>query len=658
MAFIYKAEKSPNLFPPPATTVGPGEYLDKIPKITPKQNQEPFLSSSDRYIPEKNENPGPGTYYRDFPKVKSMKNFENSVNNRNTDLIVARVKRDGIIFNQGEKLGFDTKAKRFISTRGIGAYNELEKTPGPGHYFPSIFNITGKAYKNKNRNRNNLIKLDKGKEMLFKSNLDLSDDKVNKNKNFLYNTIIIENETKKGKNDINKLRKTFQYDNFACRPKIFNIRKFKEIMEYNNENNSLTSTNYSDQRNRTKFNKFLKTYDLTDSLSFKESYHLKNNAKNVEKTKNMQKFYKNKDSENKNAMKYRINFCKKINNKTIKSQLENDFDNIFENKTPGPGYYFDDIIKDNTSFKQIIPKNKNLQNYFTKVQRFYSLKKPWTNLGPGEYINIDKKNEKKRLMDNPANIDIPFGSQEKRNNTFLCLEHTIGNPGPGKYNYQQFINDNNTNINPDIDIQFGFTGPRFNDKYDMRDKYAAPGPGYYISKINSISYNNKKNLKKEKMIFLNQPKFTEKIKALKKNEKNRFLNGKYASLDELKYKERIPPVGYYYPEYFSTIEYKNKMNLLNSKGSEIYNNMGVSTKLKKSESSPNIVGPGYYNINRDINKNNIYSNALRPPFNSSEQKKSYPKKKKKYRMNFDEYFKNYAKEYFNWNKKSFNANFA
>ena len=149
------------------------------------------------------------------------------------------------------------------------------------------------------------------------------------------------------------------------------------------------------------------------------------------------------------------------------------------------------------------------------------------------------------------------------------------------------------------------------------------------------------------MIFLNQPKFTEKIKALKKNEKNRFLNGKYASLDELKYKERIPPVGYYYPEYFSTIEYKNKMNLLNSKGSEIYNNMGVSTKLKKSESSPNIVGPGYYNINRDINKNNIYSNALRPPFNSSEQKKSYPKKKKKYRMNFDEYFKNYAKEYFN-----------
>ena len=499
----------------------------------------------------------------------------------------------------------------------------------------------------------------KGKTSEIKSILNFSDDKDEKDKNFLYNTIIIENKNKKGDNNINKLRRTFQYDNFACRPKIFNIRKYKEIMEYNNDSNSLSSTNYSDQKNITKFNKFLKTYDLTGkSSNFKESQYSKKSIGHTSQEKEkIKKFYKIKNSENKNSMKYRIDFCKKINSKNIKSQLENEFDNIFENKTPGPGYYFDDIIKDISSFKHKT-KNKKFQNFGSKEKRFQIIKKPWTNLGPGEYISLSNKSvENKRNLDNPANIDIPFGSQEKRNNTFLCLENTMGNPGVGKYNLLSSNLDNNDFINPNIDVQFGFTGERFNDKYEMRDRYEAPGPGYYVSKINSIWYNNKKILNKEKMLSMYASKSNDKINTLKKYEKNPFLNGKFSSVDEFKYKEGIPPVGYYYPEYFRTIEYQNKMNLLNSKGTDICFNKGISTKLKKSESTPNIVGPGYYNINRDMKNNNINNSDLRAPFNSSSEKKAFPEKKKKYRMSLDEYFKNYFKEYFNWNKKSFNINF-
>ena len=67
-----------------------------------------------------------------------------------------------------------------------------------------------------------------------------------------------------------------------------------------------------------------------------------------------------------------------------------------------------------------------------------------------------------KKRDNPSNIDIPFGSTEKRNNTFLCLESTIDNPGPGDYEQQPFTFE--AEKEGLIDTQFGFTGERFNDK--------------------------------------------------------------------------------------------------------------------------------------------------------------------------------------------------
>ena len=641
MAFIYRADKDPNLFGISSSQVGPGEYLDKLPKFSPRQNIEPFLSSSDKLPDQINENPGPGTYYKDTQKLNNLRNLEKSEHNRNIDLVVARVKKDIITLRPAEKLGFDTKAKRFNFDSSNSPNNDFNKTPGPGQYFPSILN---KVENNKNKK----FKLDKAKISLLKIKYKIPMEQKS------FSTVVIESDTNKLNN---KLRKTFQYDNFACRPKLFNIRKYKEIME-NNDNNSLSSTNYSDQKNRTKFNQFMRTYDMAGFYNFKDMNNLYNND-NSEGKKDIYEYYKSKDSENKNAMKFRINFCKKLNRKKLKKKFEDDIDKLLEGKTPGPGYYFDDIINLEPHSKKL--NNTHTQKFGTKVKRFNMLKKPWTDLGPGQYIkiNMEKLSKNNKNKDNPSNIDIPFGSKEKRNNTFLCLEKTIDNPGPGNYEFKPFTGELDKEENYIIDSQFGFTGERFNDKYLMRDKYNSPGPGYYKQKINSISYNNKKYKNKSEKMLLNPSNQDNKINEDRlKIKKNKFLNGKFYSLDEFKFRENVPPVGYYFPEYFSTIEYKNRINLMNAKSPEICFNKGLTKTLKKSDSAPNIVGPGYYNINREMKENYYSNNNVHPPFYSSAQKKSFPIKKKTQKVDLEEIGKFYMKEYFKWNKKSFNVLFV
>ena len=646
MAFIYRADKDQNIFQISSNIVGPGEYLDKYPKFTPKQNQEPFLSSSDKLPEQISETPGPGTYYKDTQHLKHLKNLEKSIHNSNIDLVIARVKKDSITLHPAEKLGFDTKVKRF-NLNGNSTLSNFNKTPGPGQYFPSILN---KVEKKKIFIKNNKLNLDKNKLIFMRTK-----SKLRNNDKQGLSTVVIESDSHKINN---KLRKTFQYDNFACRPKLYNIRKYKEIME-NNESNSLSSTNYSDKKNRNKFNQFMRTYYT--SGEFKNFNELNNsyNNENYEINKELFELYKNRDSENKNALKFRVNFCKKMNQKIIKNKIVDDIDKILEDKTPGPGYYFDDIIKNN-QFYTNKQKKINIQNFGSTVKRFYAPKKPWTNLGPGEYINIgtgDKSTKKNRNKENPTNIDIPFNSKEKRNNTFLCLENHKDNPGPGNYEYKPFTNEVGKDPNPLIDKQFGFTGERFNDKYIMKDKYNAPGPAYYSSKINSIWYNNKKIKMKQEKMMLNPSNSNDEINAKKLEPKNQFLNGKYSSLDEFKFRDNVPPVGYYYPEYFSTIEYKNKRNIINSKNSDICFNKGISKTLKKSDSAPNIIGPGYYKIDRETYDKGLYS-GIHPAFISSAEKKSFPGKKRRYKLNLEEIGKFYMQEYFKWNKKSFNVLFV
>lgn len=61
------------------------------------------------------------------------------------------------------------------------------------------------------------------------------------------------------------------------------------------------------------------------------------------------------------------------------------------------------------------------------------------------------------------------------------------NPWQGEYETKSFINSHKKETDLDIVKQFGTTEKRFNDKYTLRDKCSAPGPGYYEPKIATIA---------------------------------------------------------------------------------------------------------------------------------------------------------------------------
>ena len=621
MAFVYKSENNYNSIYNFENDLGPGEYIGRNQKPEPRQNQEPFNTSVQRNFIEENEIPGPGAYYKDFQKIKNLRNLFKAEHNQNIDSVRAQVKKHIICLRKTEKLGFDIKSKRFNYDNN----NNEDITPGPGQYFPSIINNEEK-YKNKNiKPREN-----NGRLTFFKTRNNFSPDMTG------FSNFIID-----GANNSN-CRKTFQYDNFACRPKIFNIRKYREFMELN-DSNSFISTNYSDYKKKKE--KLMNSFYYSNNNS--NNSKIINNKKIVERNNNQnQKRYKN-NSDKKNALNYRINFCQKINKRKINNK--NLLEKLMENKTPGPGYYFENIH--DTGINPVKPKSFYLQYFGSKVNKFQSLRKPWTELGPGQYFNSSQNLENK---EDPF-LDIPFGVKDERKNTFLCLDNTKMNPGPGEYECQSFTINAKNDLNSEVNQQFLNNGERFNDKYVMKDKYNAPGPGYYDPKIETIALHNEKLNKNyvNQFLNLNRPKFKRKYKK-KKLEKNQFINGVNRSVEELKYKEKIPPVGYYFPEFFNTIYYKNKKKVIDSKREGIGFNRTITNGLKKSSSTPDILGPGYYNIIN--NRKNIYF-QVNPPFHSSCERISPPVKKEKTKLNIDDYKKYYMKEFFNWNKRSFNVNF-
>lgn len=607
MAFVYKSEFERFNILNKQNDLGPGEYLDKNPKPESRQNQEPFLSSFNGTVEFKNENPGPGAYYKDFQKIKNLRNLMKSENNQNMNYLKARVKNDIIYIKRNEKFGFDSTTKRFNFNNNFN--------PGPGYYFPSIIN-------NKDKNINNKPIINKENKK-FKYIKIKSPAKIDFTPNF-----VIE-----GNKHNNQFRKTFQYDNFGCRPKLFNFRKYREFIE-SNDSNSFASTNYSDVKNNKKF---------FDTIFFNIKNSLKNNNdNNNEKNNLIKKIYKN-SSYNKNTFKMRNNLCKKNNKR--KKKIKNELDDLIENKNPGPGYYFDYIH--DTGIHAAKPKSKYYQFFDSKEKRFHSLNKSWTHLGPGEYFIANENKD-----DNEEDIvHIPFGSNSIRNNSFISPNI---NPGPGEYEIESFTNGAEIDLILECNKKFGITGERFNEnKYIMRDKYKFPGPGYYNPKTSSININN--NYIKNFNIFSHLNKHKSKKKKHKlKNSDNQFINGVNLSVEEFKYKEKIPPIGYYYPEYFYTIEYKNKKKVLDSKQDGICFNRTVSQNLKKTYSTSDLLGPGYYNNNKQRKK--IFY-QIKPPFHSSCERGLIPKNKEKYNINLNDLKQYYMNEYFKWNKKSYNINF-
>jgi hypothetical protein len=74
-------------------------------------------------------------------------------------------------------------------------------------------------------------------------------------------------------------------------------------------------------------------------------------------------------------------------------------------------------------------------------------------------------------------VHIPFGSNGKRDNSFIGLQSKKMNPGPGEYEIDSFTNNAEFDIITNCNKQFRTSGERFNDKYIMKDKYNSPELG-------------------------------------------------------------------------------------------------------------------------------------------------------------------------------------
>ena len=598
MAFVFKSEKNISSIYSNQNKIGNADNLEQdcrdCSKIENKQNYEPFLSSTSKTIESKSLIPGPGAYYKDFQQIKNLKNLIKSQYNQSIDSSQVQVRKNLVYIKETEKLGFDTKSKRFQNI-------DENKSPGPGYYFPS-------------EKENKIHKMVSNNKLIFIKIKKTNSPQIQKD----FSKMILSSSI----NSDNKCRKTFQYDNYACRPKILDLRKCKQMTEIN-ESKTFGSTTYSDGKilfnDKSSFDKM----EIDNSTKFKNTFN------------------------------YRITFCKKMNNKKPKQKTF--IEKIIDNKSPGPGYYFDNIHKNGINAPK--PKSEYFQFFGTNTKRFHSLNKAWTKLGPGQYFTFMNRKSQSHIKQN-----VPFDSQEKRDNTFLCLNNKQMLPGPGDYDVKFFPKTTNYMKSKKYDKKFifGTSSERFNDKYIMKDQYRYPGPGYYDPKstsINKLNNNKSKENKGNIKLQLYKLKYDAKLKLIKQYEKEdnkKFLNGVCVSPEEVKYKEKIPPVGYYYPDFYESIDYNNNKKIIESHNDSAPFNQSMLNRFQKSSSTSNIIGPGYYYFN----KCNKPINVKNPPFMSSSKRFDLQKSSKiKTKIDFDDINRYNLNQFNQWNKKSFNIYF-
>ena len=115
------------------------------------------------------------------------------------------------------------------------------------------------------------------------------------------------------------------------------------------------------------------------SINFSISKNNKNNSNNNKKNKN--NINKQKDT----ILNYRVIRCKKINKRKINKNRS--LEDIFKNKNPGPGYYFDYDKIHNISINSPKPIMQKFQCFGSQLDKFYNMnKKAGSKLGPGEYF--------------------------------------------------------------------------------------------------------------------------------------------------------------------------------------------------------------------------------------------------------------------------------
>ena len=589
MAMICKSKK--NLIEPLTRNSefpGPGEYLPQTKYKKIHLYKEPFLSTINGTLRQRNNFPGPGAYYNDNFLKKYRKNFQNgklTTNNKSKNL----KENSPNEIKDGVKLGFNSSAKRFDSIE--------PNSPGPGQYFPKInkflqkklVKIKEEEYNAKQRqaekilNDSNVVSSIPSKNQKFGFEI-LEDGKIVQNKDpNLYKTFTGEKGDSVGpgsyeiekKDELYKTRPLWTISKEARNCYITNKDNFSKL-----ETPSLLSTNYNEistNLNNSNLlssitaNKFyvddnlnvieLSPYNISNynksfydsKLNFNNSANSFNLSNNIIKNK---LFLKNP---NENLFVYKEKF-KKIPNRTL----------FKINNNPGPGSYINRFKHSSFNIEKV-PENR--QFFGSGVERFHNINNSYNEFYEDSDI-VDENNNKLKTFVSLA----PFSSKEKRFKTPVYLKEKFANPSPFSYNNSK-IKKMKSFSNFD---KFNTSSKRFIESKNILWKKDIPSPGYY---------------------------YPEKIKSHIPTKK--FIT----SNDENKYKNKvnsyINPINYQ----INTIEYLNnkKLNSTNLKNVTFFK---CKPKIKKSSSCKNIENKTdfYYKEKKYEFKQII------PPFNSSLQK--------------------------------------
>jgi len=624
--------------------LGPGEYLPQSSFKKFNANKQPFLTGSPRSKFDVKDTPGPGAYYHDETHNNYLKNLYNEKISMQNDKInlLTKGERENLtklcLLMNSEKKGFNIKSKRFRIV------NTTTNQPGPGQYFQNnkLEKFEKKKIKKLKENeafigkKLSLIKTSEfqkiptipSKEKQFGFDILKNGTLIQKQNPDMYRTFTGEKGDTVGPGSYEIEKPNNWHKTGTSWSKFRVVRDCNKNLNKNDFSSSMTTTNYSDAKKNN--NNLLSgvlgstSTDLTDRT---------NNNKNSKSNINIsnEKSSNNIKTNKKNVFNLVIETCK-INNKK-KSQQPITFDNIIKKVTPGPGYYYDQ--KSFTSFNvKYVPEYK--QYFGSRLARFINNRSNVTNsLGPGDYFKEEKNN---MSNNNNSKKVAPFSSSKER---FPYAEDKLDIPGPGEYDNSN--QENKNKMPPGPDNKFGSSEIRFNNMYNLNWKSGVPGPGFYSPD------NHSKRLNKTSKNFNKRGQFFSTTKNdLEKYNYNKINN----SSDELK--DSVPPIGLYNPDIVSSIDYKVKKNVYETKNQKVAFSSSFNKRKKKKN---NIVincensnlGPGYY-----YHERKKIDNKLSPPFHLPEFKRNI-----KSNVNIFVGPGKYELDSYNtWNKKSFNINFV
>ena len=612
MAFVFRDNKLKKIRP--NTALGPGEYLPISKDIKIKNIGAPFESTVKKFQPLfgelnaiRNATPGPGKYYSDDLriKIKKLENLANIKQSNLDDFNLNKPKSKKNIYSTREKLGFDIKVKRFN--------DEINKNPGPGHYFKG--NKTNKNEETKGRVRsalylnNNYVP----KNNVIVPSIPYKDNGFEIGEN---NSLIkLESDNDVWKKNQDKLGPgSYDIDNpqtWLKNGTSWSKMKVERYMNIKNPQNIKDVTRPETALDLNVNGVSAQTFDIKSKR--------KQNPKRLQSARHVPVYYK--------MVKDSIDDDKKLKLLTSKKGDE----------SPGPGKYID-IFKDSGFYRDTLPYPEFKQFFLSNNERFVGIKNneflgPTTYFENNIYYNssfstgkiLKKKNKNKILK-------TPFSTREKRFNKANNKVFNEEFPGPGSYDPKiiRVIESNKFNNNTNT---FNFRSKRFGTAgSDIKWKTSIPGPGSYINPYTATGTSNTLlmnglylDIRKGKDIL--RPK-SKKTKSLKIPD------------------PKGPEVGSFNPGLISTIAYINRKKV---KATNKNLNVGFNTaiKLEENKEFKSNVGPGYY-----YHPKKLKEKQINPPFFQSDTK--FKKTKNMFGIGPGYYE---TRSYFDWNKKSYNSFF-